>query len=210
MTPLTLARVAAQPSLLTWQVALPSGEPVVLRPLMSGDAPALAAFLAGLSPQTRHFWHLNSYDLAQAQALCDAIARYDKLRFVVERSRDQGAGIIGLMEFSFDLTDGDQRRYAGYGIELVAGRDCRFGPCLADSYQGTGAGVVLFPPMVEVARRFAQERIILWGGVLAANQRAIRFYERVGFRHAGSFVDAGGDPCEDMLYAVRPKEPTGL
>ena len=164
-TPLTLLDVAESPSLLTWQVALRTGEVVTVRPLAAQDVYALASFLAGLSSETRRFWHLASYDLAQAQALCGAIARYDKLRFVVQQTGSQDT-IIGLLEFSFDLTDDDRRRYAGYGIDLFDGRDCRFGPCLADAYQGKGAAAAIFPHMVEVACRFGRRRILLWGGVL--------------------------------------------
>jgi RimJ/RimL family protein N-acetyltransferase len=200
MNPLTLAYVAANPGEVTWQITLPSGEPVVLRPLASGDARPLGAFLEGLSPQTRHFWYMDSYDLDQAQALCDAIARYDKLRFVVQTRAGQTDAIIGLMEFSFDLTDGDLQRYAEYGIDLRGGHDCRFGPCLADAYQGQGAAGMLFPPLMEVARRFDQQRVILWGGVIAANQRAIRFYEKAGFQRVGDFVSNDGFACLDMLY----------
>lgn len=204
--PLTLQDVAANPLALTWQVALPLGEQVILRPLAAGDARPLAAFLAGLSAETRYFWLLSSYDLNEARALCDAIARYDKLRFVVQTQAGQDAAIIGLLEFSFDLTDDDLRRYRGYGIDLERGRDCRFGPCLADAYQGRGVGPLLFAKMAEVARRFAQQRILLWGGVLAANRRAIRFYEKVGFRDVGHFVNALGDPCVDMLYFLEAED----
>lgn len=200
-TPLALRDVAESPSLLTWQVTLPAGEVVTVRPLAAQDVYALASFLDGLSSETRYFWYLASYDLAQAQAMCDAIARYDKLRFAVQETGSQGA-IIGLLEFSFDLTDDDQRRYAGYGIDLVDGRDCRFGPCLADAYQGKGAAAAIFPHMVEVASRFGQRRILLWGGVLEDNRRAIRFYEKMGFQRAGAFVDADGLAFQDMLYVI--------
>lgn len=199
----TLGDVATNPGLATWQVMLPSGELVVLRPLSPEDARPLGTFLEGLSPQTRRFWRVDSYDLAQAQALCDAIARYDKLDLVVATQAGPGTEIVGLMQFSFDLVPEVVRRFRGYGIDLTPGRDCRFGPCLADAYQGQGAGGALFPHVVEVARRFAQERILLWGGVDAANRRAIRFYEKIGFVWVGDFVARDGDACCDMLYEIQ-------
>lgn len=99
--------------------------------------------------------------------MCDAINRYDKLRLVVETPTRQR--IVGLLEFSMAITEGDQARFAGYGITLDPVTDCRFGPCLADDYQNSGLGSTVLPYMLHVARRFGQKRILLWGGVLSDN-----------------------------------------
>ena len=195
---LTLISVATNPGVLTYDLALRSGEKIVLRPLVQSDSVALADFLSGLSLQTRRFYDFESCDIRKAAELCDAIAKYDKLRFVVELT---GNKIIGLIEYSFDLTDDDTKRFAGYGYSLHQGSDCRFGPCLADEYQDQGLGSLLFPYVVEIAHRFDQKRIILWGGVLADNSRAIRYYQKNGFRAVGSFINAG-IPCIDMLLAI--------
>ena len=195
--PLTLAAVAADPASVTFADSTRTGEAVALRPLLPGDVSALAMFLASLSPQTRHFSLFPSYDQVTAQALCDAINRYDKLRFVVEIAAT--GAIVGLLEFSFDIPAGDMARYAGYGVPLDAQHDCRFGPTFADAYQNQGLASRLFPHMVDVARRFGQARMLLWGGVLAENGRAIRFYEKQGFVPVGNFVDHEGLKVIDML-----------
>jgi diamine N-acetyltransferase len=196
---LTLNTVAAQPGMITWTLALPSGEQVLFRPLLPADVDRLTRFLEGLSAQTRRFWSHSSYDRATAQALCDAIARYDKLRLVAVNQDDR---IVALFEFSMDLVENDIERFRGYGMELHNETDCRFGPCVADDYQGTGLGRILFPPTVEIARRFGQQRIILWGGVFVENGRAIHYYERLGFQRIGEFRKEAG-PCYDMIYRIR-------
>ena len=195
---LTLAAVAADPDLATYPFDLAHGGRVMVRPLTGDDVDALAAFLSGLSPQTRHFSIFPSYDHAGAQALCDAINRYDKLRFVVEVAGV--AEVIGLIEFSFGIPAGDVARYASYGTALDEATDCRFGPTLADAYQNRGLGSTIFPCVVDVARRFGKTRILLWGGVLAENSRALRFYAKQGFRTVGRFVDDGGEELLDMLW----------
>jgi diamine N-acetyltransferase len=195
---LTLGAVAAAPDLLTSTLALPSGERVIFRPLLPADVDRLTRFLEGLSPQTRRFWNYPSYDRVTAQSLCDAIARYDKLRLVAVNQDDR---IVALFEFSMDLVENDIERFRGYGVELHNETDCRFGPCVADDYQGTGLGRILFPPTVEIARRFGQQRIILWGGVFVENGRAIRYYERLGFQRIGEFHKETG-PCYDMLFPL--------
>ena len=197
---LTLAQVAQRPQTVTYSVVTRSAGHLILRPLEAQDVDALAAFLMGLSPETRYFSTFASYDLAMAQAMCDAINRYDKLRFVVESSAN--STIIGLMEFSLDIPKGDLRRYAEYGVPLDARYDCRFGPTLADEVQSVGIGSALFPALVDVARRFGKQRMILWGGVLADNSRALRFYEKQGFRRVGAFTEADGLRVVDMILVV--------
>ena len=198
---LTLAEVAAHPELVTYTVdgavAPGSAGDCVLRPLLPGDVDGLAVFLAALSPQTRRFSTFASYDRAMAAELCDAINRYDKLRFVVELPTTKL--IVGLIEFSFDLPAGDRQRYAAHGVPLDANEDCRFGPTFADAYQNQGLGSRVFPHVVDIARRFGKSRIILWGGVLADNGRALRFYAKQGFQTVGTFVAADGEPSVDML-----------
>jgi RimJ/RimL family protein N-acetyltransferase len=198
---LTLASVFEHPQTVTYQVGLREGESMVLRPLQPDDVSALASFLEGLSPQTRHFSIFASYDWAMAQALCDAINRYDKLRFVVEIA--ERGEVAALFEFSFDLPERDLQRYAEHGVTLNAVHTCRWGPTIADAYQNRGLGSRTFPYMVETARRFGRRRIILWGGVLADNARAIHFYEKQGFRHVGLFKTDDDLLCIDMVLDLR-------
>lgn len=61
-------------------------------------------------------------------------------------------------------------------------------------------GTLAFPLVADVARRLGRTRIILWGGVLADNARAIRYYEKNGFRPVGSFAAADGMPSLDMMF----------
>lgn len=194
---LTLADVAAHPTHFAYPLELPPADRLLLRPLEASDVDALAAFLQALSPPTRRFATFPGYDKETAQELCDAINRYDKLRFVVEEVAL--AKIVALFEFSLDLPPYDVQRYASYGAALDAARTCRFGPTIADSYQNRGLGSKSFPYLVDIARRLGKTRMILWGGVYTDNQRAIRFYEKQGFRTSGSFVYEHGPLRLDMF-----------
>ncbi|MER5977277.1 GNAT family N-acetyltransferase [Streptomyces sp. NPDC001857] len=202
---LTLAEVAAEPALLTRRVDLGDGTEAVFRPLTHADTEGLAEFLRELSPESRRFSTFGGYDLAFARELCDAIARYDKLRLVLEEA---GSGrIVGLLELALDLHPSDIARYREAGIALTAA-DCRFGPTLADDHQGRGVGTLVFPLVADVARRFGRTRIVLWGGVLADNARAVRFYEKQGFRTVGAFTEADGTRALDMILDL-PAPPDG-
>ncbi|CAL9336347.1 hypothetical protein SUDANB15_00169 [Streptomyces sp. enrichment culture] len=200
---LTLTAVAEDPLVLTRHLSLDDGSEVVFRPLTSADAAHLAAFFEGLSAESRRLSTFDGYDLGAARELCDAIARYDKLRLVLEEV--PSGRVVGLLELSLDLHPSDIARYRRAGIQLTA-TDCRFGPTLADDYQGRGVGTQVFPLVADVARRFGKKRIILWGGVLTDNPRAIRYYEKQAFRTVGSFTGADGTQALDMILDLHPPQ----
>ncbi|MFC4907743.1 GNAT family N-acetyltransferase [Actinomadura gamaensis] len=194
---LTLTQIAEEPHVLTYRVHLRDGANLVLRPLTHADAESLAGFLGGLSSRSRRFSTFDGYDLATARQLCEAIARYDKLRLVLQKP--SSGVIVGLFELSLAITPEDMARYRAAGVHLTEATDCRFGPTLADAYQNRGAATRAFPFVAEVVRLLGRSRLILWGGVLADNTRAIGFYEKVGFRHVGSFTGQDGTRSLDMM-----------
>ncbi|MFI7694488.1 GNAT family N-acetyltransferase [Nonomuraea sp. NPDC049655] len=202
---LTLTAVAEDPLVLTRRLKLDDGQEVFFRPLTHTDAERLAAFLEGLSAESRRLSTFDGYDLKAARKLCDAIARHDKLRLVLE---DGPSGrIVGLVEFSLDLHPSDIARYEEAGIHLAA-TDCRFGPTLADDHQGRGVGTQIFPLIADVARQFGRKRIILFGGVLADNTRAISYYNKHGFQQVGSFTGKDGAQSFDMILDLHPPSGT--
>jgi len=193
---LTLVQVAENPNILTETVTTQDSDIFIVRPLEKSDMLALTLFLQNLSLKTRRFSTFDGYDGAMARELCEAIARYDKLRFVLVTSSKQ---IVGLLEFSFDIVDDDIERYTFNNFELNPETDCRFGPTLADNFQNKGIGTLIMPFIRMVAQKFGQTRIILWGGVLPDNQRAIRFYEKSGFKRIGMFMSDDVETIDMIL-----------
>ncbi|MFJ5927143.1 GNAT family N-acetyltransferase [Kitasatospora sp. NPDC092948] len=194
---LTLTDIAENPGRLTRRLTAREGRVIVFRPLAHSDVGRLAGFLGALSVESRRFSTFGGYGLAHAGELCDAIARYDKLRLVLE---DVATGrIVGLFEFSLALVPSDIARYRDAGVRLTERSDCRFGPTLADDWQDRGLGTLAFPLVMDVARLLGRTRIILWSGVRADNLRAIRYYEKNGFRSVGEFAEADGSLSLDMM-----------
>jgi|SRR5665213_1895629 len=199
--PFTLSSIADRPEIATYSIALDSDEKILVRPLVPGDVHKLATFLQGLSQETRRLSTFDGYDLEAAKRLCDAINKYDKLRFVVESLSSARVvdRIVGLLEFSFGLPESDVERFNQEGYKLNPDIDCRFGPTLSDDYQNMGLGSKLFPLVKEIARQFGKQRIILWGGVLKDNELAIHYYEKLGFKQAGVFTQDGIDKLDMIL-----------
>ncbi|CAF3851920.1 unnamed protein product [Rotaria sordida] len=168
------------------------------RPLLPNDELKLTEFLENLSPQTREFSTYNSYDLDEARELCFAINRYDKLRLVGLINNEI---IIALFEFSLSIVEDEYERFAKkYNIILNEITDARFGPCISDQYQNRHLGCWLFEKIKKIARQMGRERLILWGGVLSHNKRAIRFYEKVGFKiFSDVFLNENQCECLDGI-----------
>src|SRR3989344_2936936 len=199
MSLISLNYVAKNPEKFTRSIVLRTNEVVVLRPLLTEDLDKLTEFLERLSIATRELSTFNSYDAETAKEFCNAINRYDKLRFVVENSIGR---IVGLLEFIFDIPEGDIERYAKNGIDLNSEFDCRWGPTLADDYQSKGLGSAVFPIIKEISMKFGKKRIILYGGVLTQNKRAIHYYEKFGFRKVGKFENQKGSKLLDRILNI--------
>jgi len=197
---LTLFDVKNNPNILTFQIKFDNGKIIILRPLEENDLDKLTKFLTNLSEQTREYYTLDSYDRAAAQEMCDAINKYDKLRFVA--SYKSQSDLIALFEYSFDIPLSDQQRFKNYNISLDSKTDCRLGPCLADKCQNQGIGSRLFPYLIEIAKRFGRERLILWGGVFKNNERAVKFYIKNGFKELGVFKNDKDLQSIDMVIDI--------
>ena len=197
---LNLSNIENEHILLTFEIKLPSGEPVILRPLEHGDKNILAEFLNNLSEQTREYYTLDSYDESAAKEMCSAINKYDKLRFVVAKKTT--SKLIALFEFSFDIPESDKQRFQKYKLDLNSKIDCRMGPCISDEYQNQGIGSVVFPYLLDIAKKFGQKRLILWGGVFEKNKKAINFYTKNGFKRLGSFRDPESKKSIDMIIDI--------
>lgn len=157
---------------------------VLLRPLLHEDVHILEQFLLNLSTQTKE---LSTYEYT-AQEMCEAINRYDKLRLVTITDDV----ITSLLEFSFSIMQSDHQRFSNYHIKLDKITDVRFGLCIADEFQNQGLGSLVLPHLIDVAMRFGKKRMILWGGVLAINSRAIRYYKKNGFKLYGPHKTVSG------------------
>ena len=197
---LTLKDFELNPDLYTWEIQTQLGEDLTLRPLQHSDIEKLTTFLKNLSPGTRKLSTFDSYDSVTAKELCDAISKYDKLRFVLE---NQSKEIIGLIEFTLDIPENVLEQYKGYGIDLDIDNTCRFGPTLADYYQSKGLGSLLFPIVIKIVELLDKKYIILYGGVFTDNTRAIKYYEKHGFRVVGRCTDENGRESVDMILNIK-------
>lgn len=204
---LSLEEIAARPDRAARTFRVPPRGRATLRPFQLGDEAAVIEFFDGLSEATRAHYAITDPGETVAQEWSRSIAVHRKLRLLLHRvgrgsEPRSGVRLSGVVEVSLDLTEADRERYGRWGIPLRPGSAIRFGICLADDEQGTGLARAAMPGVRDLATRLGRRRIVLWDGVLAQNGRAIAFYERSGFRTAGTWTDGRGRVRRDMFADV--------
>ena len=197
--PITIDALKANPALIAAQLTMHDGTPVVFRPLAPGDARILGEYFLGLSEETKSRYGPHPFDQATADNLCAAIDLGHTLRMIGVIGQAGQEKIIAYIILLLGITDGDREHYARHGIALDPATDCTLAPSLADAYQNRGWGTTLMWHLIEVARRLGRKRMVLMWGTQATNARAIRFYEKVGFRYIASFEEPPGMFNNDMI-----------
>ena len=146
------------------------GTRVLLRPIEAGDRAALAAILG--EPEVARWWVHDDLETAVAGLYDDE----PEVRLTIEID----GAVAGMIQFSEEQTPD----YRHAGIDLFVG----------GAFQGRGIG----PEAIRlVARHLFEERghHRLTIDPAVANERAIRAYEKVGFRRVGVMrrYERGGD-----------------
>ena len=197
---LTLAEIRAEPLRAARSVELPGGATALFRPLLGSDSRTLGAYFAALSPETRSLFGPHPFDQATADQLCAAAGDGDTLRMVALSAN--GEQIIAYFILMLLVTEYELERYARLGIALDTVDDCTVAPSVADARQNTGLGSPLFGHVIDLARRLGRRRMVLLGGTMARNERAIHFYQKHGFRTVGPFEYPAGALNYDMLLEL--------
>ncbi|MVM38362.1 GNAT family N-acetyltransferase [Spirosoma sp. HMF3257] len=166
-------------------VILASGEPILIRLLESTDAPKLLDYFNGLSPQTRQFFGPHPFDSETVNIICATLNPNECARLVAFSQKHEC--IVAYVLVSAGATPSDVVRYKALGIELNPATDCSLAPSVADDYQSRGLGDYLMEKALAIARVMPKKRVILWGGVQARNERAVRYYRKFGFVELGQF-----------------------
>lgn len=151
--------------------------------LQPTDIPNLGGYFEKLSPETKSRFGPHRFDLLTLKFIYQANDQH--LGYLIRKSDDHE--IIGYSVVKVGYLKHDANRLQSYGLTLSEKVDCTFAPSLADDYQGHGLGSKMFNYILVDLKTKGFKRVILWGGVQANNQRAVKYYQRLGFRVLGRF-----------------------
>lgn len=151
----------------TWICALPlSRKVLLLRPMVAGDAPALAAFFASLSPRTLYQRYFLPLPAMSPQHIADEIQRLNQIAatgiVLVGRLVDHD-GVIALVEIARLHAD---RRAAEIAMTV------------ADAHQRQGVGRQIRAILPPVLARYGITQV--QATALAENRAIMKLFEKIG------------------------------
>jgi acetyltransferase len=141
------------------------GVAVTLRPLLREDIDIEAAFVSGLSPQTRHNRLLGGA-ISITREYLERLTR-------VDYSRDMALAAIVMLEKEMLIG------VARYVLD-EDGERAEFAIVIADAWQGRGIGRRMLQRLAEIARR--RDVKSLYGDILSINRPMLGLVQSLGFR----------------------------
>ncbi len=138
---------------------LTEGTALRMRPILPSDAPLLARFHAGLSPETVHYRYFGAHPLLEGDELEHlSLLDYDSRMAFVGLVRNELIGVV---------------RY-----DLLDGREAEVAFVVADALQGRGVGTLLLEHLTAYARERGIDHLV--AEMLPDNAAMIRLVEDSG------------------------------
>jgi diamine N-acetyltransferase len=170
-------------------------KPVELRRFTSDDMEPLLIYLHHLTPATAKRFQPHPYHKD------DVIAFHANPEHEAWISIDLSSEkIIAYTVVKKGYLHHDYPRLRQYGVDIVYDHCYTIAPSVADEWQSTGVGQLLFDYVLSEIKTRNAKQLILWGGVQTDNNKAVRFYQKNGFRSLGHFQYNGLN--EDMLLQL--------
>jgi len=162
------------PSRFEQLLTLRGGDTCLLRPIRPDDAQMLQTLVRGLSPESRYFRFVSSFNELPATMLSRfTLIDYDREMALVAVVRDRSTGDEG------DVTEID--RIVGVSRYVIAPdqQSCEFSLVVAEDMKGKGLGSRLMDSIMEAARERGLAEIV--GLVLRGNVPMLKLMRGMGF-----------------------------
>lgn len=148
----------------------------------------LLEYLQSLSTESRSRFGPHAFDAETVNAICNNLPG-DTNRYI---AIDTASGkIVAYMLIKQGMIEWDQQRYATRKQYYEDATTVTFAPSVADEWQSSGLGTAMNSVIEATLQKRKIKYIILWGGVQAGNEKAVRFYAKLGYRQLASFWHDG-------------------
>ncbi len=169
-----------------------------IRQLEAADNYLLIHYLQSLSVESRSRFGPHSFDEETVNIICNDVPG-DTSRYV---AIDPASGkIVAYMLIKQGMIEWDMQRYAQRNQYYESATTVTFAPSVADEWQSSGLGTVMNNLIETDLKERKIKHIILWGGVQATNEKAMRFYTKLGYQRLASFFHDGKNNY-DMVKVV--------
>jgi diamine N-acetyltransferase len=158
---------------------------IQIRLLKFDDSERLFKYCNELSDLTKSKFSPHEFDEETIENICRNIGKDDSFRFVAITTDTEQ--MIGYFIAKHRVSENDKSRFLQNKTHLISEECSSIAPSVADDYQGSGVGKALFKFMIDYLREQQKDHLILLGGVQKENEKAIGFYQKMGFQVAGEF-----------------------
>ncbi len=169
-------------------IKLGNDQSINIRQFKSSDILPLYAYLQNLSQETRSRFGPHPFDWEYVKAIAPEKKEVTK-RFIAISADTQE--VVAYLLIQIGLVKEDLERYKRRGQLIKPESSASFAPSVTDQWQGTGLGIVLTKYVETISFDLGVRELVLWGGVQATNEKALRFYEKLGYRPMGKFYSEG-------------------
>jgi diamine N-acetyltransferase len=174
---------------------------IVIRTLRKEDLEMLSEYFLGLSDQTRQFYGPHPFNREWAEKICGNNDTDDMIRVIALSDETGRERILAYFIIKIGVWGSDMKRYAEIGMPLDNETDCTLAPSVSDDRQSSGLGSMVMAYILKFIPMIGRQRIVLWGGVQAINERAVHFYIKHGFIKVNEF-EHNGFLCYDMIMSI--------
>lgn len=169
---------------------LKNGKAVEVRLLEKKDKENLFEYFdRRFSKESKSRFGPHPFDIETINSICqdpnDEVTRY-------VATDDQGH-IIAYVLIKKGMIEWDEKRYATRQQSYDYNDTVTFAPSVADEWQRTGLGSLMNTIVETDLAKKCIKNIILWGGVQASNEKAVKFYNKLGYQFIASFSHDGKD-----------------
>lgn len=166
---------------------------IVCKTWQETDLPNLLSYLQHLDNETRERFAPHAFNLQTLIELFHHPSYEGYLLIEPQSSFIIGYAITHLGYFGHDLS-----RYNQYTLLNHHYSSAMYAPSLASEWRGKGVGK-LFWQFIQTDLLHKQiKQVLLWGGVQAQNEIAVRYYHSLGFQTLGEF-EMNGKANIDMV-----------
>lgn len=170
-------------------------KPVTLRQFCGNDIEPLLQYLHQLSPATAKRFQPHPFYKAE---LVNFYRHHEHEAWVaIDPSSEK---IVAYTVMKKGYLHHDYPRLQQYGINISYDDCYTIAPSVTDEWQSEGVGQLLFNYVLNEIKNRNVKQLILWGGVQIDNIKAVRFYQKNGFRSLGHFQYNGLN--EDMMLPL--------
>nr|WP_294906057.1 N-acetyltransferase [uncultured Lacibacter sp.] len=170
-------------------------KPVELRRYTPDDLESLLIYLHQLSPGTAKRFQPHSF---RKEHVADFYNNPEHEAWIT--TDPDTKKIIAYTVVKKGYLHHDYPRLQQYGVPFFYDHCYTIAPSVTDEWQSSGVGQLLFDHVLNEIKNRNAKQLILWGGVQTDNTKAVRFYQKNGFRSLGHFQHNGLN--EDMMLPL--------